>query len=741
MLDDQGNKVDPGPRRQPGPYLTKRFEPDPTFPRIFAETQRFSLGLPRSFLPMADGVTVLFLCSTSPTDDVLRLWRWSLIENQISLLVDPLSLQVPAQGSDSDVEAERRERMRERAHGITAFSSDPHGPDVVFCVNGEAFIVNYLSGAVKQISAPGYVIDPRISNGEIIAVVDKSLWLIGDNSQVLLQSCSEDETFGLPDYLAAEEFSRHRGFWWSPKGDQLLVQQVDNSSVDTWWIQPSDDPSEKPRPFKYPAAGRTNPKSRLVLVKTTGGSTEIDWRNDQYPYLTRVDWSESRGLLITLLDREQKELVVQSVSPALGHVKTLLTQRDEHWVEVISGSPTWAPLGLGDVVTTVDDIGANTRRLAIDNKPISPGEFIINSIVDVTDTGAVVTGFLDPTTQQVAKVNWLGELEMLSDAEGWSVASAGHGVVTVVQATPATEGLIVSALWGDGNACTLDLSAISKSEVGKQAKQTDNRQISVKRPRAAQSFEIVSGSPDPTFIVWPSGFTRGSGHLPIVLAPYGGPHGRRAINGSMRAFAADQWLADHGFAVLIIDGPGTPGRGPKIEKLVAGDLCHPTVNGQVAGLEFVLKQYEESLDPNRVGIHGWSFGGYLAAAALLFRPDVFKAAIAGAPVTDWALYDSAYSERYLGLPTGPTAPNYQLTSLINASEKLVRPLLLIHGLADDNVVFAHTLQLSKALLESGKQHQVLPLSGVTHMASAVAVAENLERLQADFFVEHLQRDG
>ena len=200
--------------------------------------------------------------------------------------------------------------------------------------------------------------------------------------------------------------------------------------------------------------------------------------------------------------------------------------------------------------------------------------------------------------------------------------------------------------------------------------------------------------------------------------------------------ASDQWLADQGFAVVVVDGRGTPGRGPAWERLIQADLALGILADQVSALAALGDELPD-LDRTRVGIVGWSFGGYLAALAVLERPDIFCCAVAGAPVTEWRLYDTAYTERYLGDPN--TAPEaYDQSSLLTRAHKLQRPLLLIHGLADDNVLAAHTLQFSSALLAAGRTHSVLPLSGVTHMTPQEIVAENLLRAEVDFFTTHLQ---
>jgi dipeptidyl-peptidase 4 len=224
--------------------------------------------------------------------------------------------------------------------------------------------------------------------------------------------------------------------------------------------------------------------------------------------------------------------------------------------------------------------------------------------------------------------------------------------------------------------------------------------------------------------------------LPVLLDPYGGPHGQMVV-GAHNMFLNSQWLADQGFAVLVADGRGTPGRGPAWDRAVRDDFIGATLEDQVDALHAAAAQYPD-LDLGRVAIRGWSYGGYLSALAVLKRPDVFHAAVVGAPVTEWRLYDTAYTERYLGHPD-ERPEVYNANSLLpEAGEggwawaEQHRPLLLIHGLADDNVVVANTLRLSSALLAAGRAHEVLPLSGVTHFTPQEIVAENLLKLQVDF---------
>jgi dipeptidyl-peptidase-4 len=216
------------------------------------------------------------------------------------------------------------------------------------------------------------------------------------------------------------------------------------------------------------------------------------------------------------------------------------------------------------------------------------------------------------------------------------------------------------------------------------------------------------------------------------MDPYGGPH-HASVTHHQGSFREAQWFADQGFAVVVVDGRGTPGS-PSWERAVLHDFAGPVLEDQIIGLHAAAHSFPD-LDLERVAIRGWSFGGYLSALAVIDRPDVFRAAIAGAPVTDWRLYDTGYTERYLGIPDDDVPESleaYERSSLLGRAPALTRPLQIIHGLADDNVFVAHTLQLSRVLTEHGRPHEVVPLSGITHMATQEDVAENLLLLQVDF---------
>jgi dipeptidyl-peptidase-4 len=227
---------------------------------------------------------------------------------------------------------------------------------------------------------------------------------------------------------------------------------------------------------------------------------------------------------------------------------------------------------------------------------------------------------------------------------------------------------------------------------------------------------------------------RSGDRWPILMCPYGGP-GAQMVMEDRRFWLEAQWRADQGWAVVVADGRGTPGRAPSWVRRVHLDLATGVLEDQVTALEGAAAAVD-ALDTSRVGIYGWSFGGYLSALAVLRRPDVFHAAVAGAPVTEWRLYDTYYTEKYLGHPDENPAV-YDASSILDDAPNLERPLMLIHGLVDDNVFVAHTLRLSQRLLAAGRSHTLLPLSSMTHMASGEEVAEHLAELQMRFLADNL----
>lgn len=715
-----------------------------SFPRQYARTQRFTLGEPRDVSVSATGDRVVFLRSRGGDDPANCLWvadvttgpdgTRSLAER---LVVDPVALLADAPETLADLPAEeraRRERRREGAGGITAYAGDAGLRMAAFTVGGRLFSVDLATAQITEVAVPGPVFDPRPDpTGARVAFVHAgALWVAGVNgsehARVVAGERTTDTdshtdtvattvTWGAAEFIAAEEMQRMRGFWWAPEGDRVAVTRVDTAPVQDWYIADPADPASPARRISYPAAGTANAEVRLYVcaLDPDVAAVEVVWDRADLPYLADVAWTTA-GLLVTLQSRDQTRLVIARADTATGALEVLATEVEPRWVDLVPGVPRLVPGAPADEESTAALVWAaeraGTRVLLRAGRTVSRPDQVVRAVVAADAERVIYTA--NPLHDATGIEIWVHQPERepvrISPAGAVCAATAG-GDTLVVRTATLTE---PQATW--------EVRTCGGREIGTLENLAET-------PRVAARPQIFSTPRRSLAVAVLLPRDHDGQPLPVLMDPYGGPHAQRVLR-SHNAFATSQWFADQGFAVVVADGRGTPGRGTEFERAVKGDLAHPVLEDQIEALEHAAAA-TAALDLDRVAIRGWSFGGYLAALAVLARPDVFHAAIAGAPVTQWRLYDTHYTERYLGDPTADAAP-YERTSLLPLAGNLRRPLLLIHGLADDNVVAAHTLQLSRALLEAGRPHEVLPLVGVSHMTPQEVVAENLLRHQLAF---------
>ncbi|WP_033437863.1 S9 family peptidase [Saccharothrix sp. NRRL B-16314] len=675
-----------------------------SFPRQHARTQRFTLGAPRTFTVAPDGARVYFLRTATATSRANGLWAFDTATRSETLLVDPNTLLTDPEDLSPEERA-RRERTREQAAGIVGYATDGAVRQAVFALSGRLFVVGLATGDVRELPVPGAAIDPRLdpTGRKVGYVADGALHVVELESgadRVVAAPDGPDVTWGLAEFIAAEEMGRFRGYWFSPDGDRVLAARVDNAPVPRWHIADPANPDKPAAEIAYPAAGEAN---AVVGVSVFGADrVDVTWDRDAFPYLAAVSWSSHGKPLLQVQSRDQRHVRVLAVDVETGAVDVVADDTDPRWLEIVPGAPRWTP---GGELLRVLPIG-DANRLVVGDRPWTPDGFQVRSVLDVAEDGVLVTASTDdPTQTHVFLVTAEGPTR-LSTEDGVNSAARAGGVLLLVSSAMDRFGPKVTVSTG-GEIGTFAETPVLTPEV---------------RLLTVGERELR------TALLFPRDHVPGV-KLPVLLDPYGGPHSQRVVS-ARNAYLTSQWLADQGFAVLVADGRGTPGRGPVWEREIAFDFADATLQDQVDALHAVAA-VEPDLDLTRVGIRGWSYGGYLAALAVLRRPDVFHAGIAGAPVTDWRLYDTHYTERYLGHPAEKPEV-YDANSLIADAPKLERPLMIVHGLADDNVVAAHTLRLSSALLAAGRPHTVLPLSGVTHMTPQEQVAENLLLLQVDF---------
>jgi dipeptidyl-peptidase-4 len=694
-----------------------------SFPRECARSLNYTLGAPRSFRVSADGRRVFFLRSPSGFERRLDLWQIDFTAAgptgpEESLVISAGDLRDAGSKNIVDPAAElsRRERVREAASGITSYSIDETGEHVAFSLGGDIY-VHYLLEARTLIASLGTASDVKLSpDGTRIAFVsDRELYIAGLGDEQLLAPvrisppATKSISWGVPDFIAAEEIRRQDGYWWAPDSQSVVFVRVDESRVVEWHISNPVNPSIPSRPVRYPQAGTPNAELSVFWWRGTSELAEVKWNSNDFPYIIAVKWNKNEPTLV-VQDRRQKSLVVLCIDPGSFETFCVYEETDPLWVELIEGVPFWDSRS-----ALVDAPDAETRRLRVSNLFISPESLEIRRVIGQSASGAYVY-LASPQGDARETHVWVsdrGEHFPLSRSEGVFNAELGGDTVVV---------------YGTRLSNRPHTAEIVRLKDG----------ANVRLPIRNVSAEI-SNRPQPQFrrskirkldyaVLYPNKY-RFDRPLPVLMDPYGGPWFQRCVKSSL-SYTVSQWFADQGFAVIVADGRGTPGRGRTWEKAVAGDLITKILEDQLAALDDALAA-GAPLDRNKVAIRGWSFGGSLAALAVLLCPERFHAAVAGAPVSDWRFYDTHYAERYLGDP-GTNKDNFDRCSAVFFASRLQRPLLLIHGLNDDNVVFAHTLRLSEALFEAGKEHYVLPLTQITHMAASENAAEHILNLQLKF---------
>lgn len=688
-----------------------------SYPRLAARTLRFTLGIPRNITVSPDGQTVRFIRTPDGVTRTGQLWEHDVASGTESLLVDPEALLGEGGEQLSAEERSRRERSRESAGGLVGYDVDETGRWACFALSGQLWALHLGAQAVTALPSVGAVIDPQLDpTGRLIAYASggalRVIGVDGEGERALVSPESPGEVWGQAEFIAAEEMDRFRGFWWAPDGQSMLVERFDDSAVQIWHIADPEHPERPAVEQRYPAAGTPNADVTLWHIDLNGDRTEIQWDRNSFEYLGRVSWNRHGVPVVQVLSRDQKTSQILTVDVATGATTVVRELADAAWVE-LSSAPRFAADGS---LVTVEDVDG-WRRVLRDGAAISPDGWQVRGIIDVFADSVLATASDYPTEVQVVRFGFDGTATAVTEG------AAIHGAVT---GGPTTV-IVRSGLEVVGTTVMAHREGTLPSRI---------RVVSEPAPHEPVVNLLVAGEHQiRTAVLFPRDHQPGSQRLPVLMDPYGGPHAQRVL-ASARAFLEAQWLADQGFCVIVADGRGTPGRGHAWERAVLHDFAGVTLDDQVDALAAVAAEYPNDVDISRVGITGWSYGGYLSALAVLKRPDIFHAAVAGAPVTEWRLYDTCYTERYLGDPT--TQPDvYDANSLLPLAAGLERPLMLIHGLADDNVVAAHTLQLSSALLAAGRPHTVLPLSGVTHMTPQETVAENLKLLQVNFLKEHL----
>jgi len=698
-------------------------------------------------------------------------------------------------------EKARRERAREGGTGIVGYSSDDDGNRIVFTINGRLFLTDIdwndetgapephtreLAGEWLDEDPAMYtpVLNPRIApDGEHVLYTTGSYLMLvdiggelGDRITAVYGVSVEDEDgnpaentwkIGLAEFVAGEEMDRYDGFWWSPDSRHVLFESFDTADEPTWYISDPADPEKPAAGRRYPRALTRNADVYLTVITLAfdendryagiTGNADVDWDREAYEYVAAVNWRRGHDPLVLVQTRRQTrdqvlEVAVAADGAALGATRVLEEHANDQWIDLIHGTPAYTPDGR--LVCPLNDMAADTNRLTVDGRPFTPAGWNVRAVLDVTDDDVLAVVQRAPEIATEVPRAWAGsdaasDAESLfggHDARSFDVVSIDYnGTITPVTTEPGQwtasrgeRGIVVSGR--DMRSARAQMRHIlgeqSATISSTAAKPGFAPNVTFTRLGEHQLYTaIIAPSPSSPYAH--------ADKLPVLMKPYGGP-GFQQVVASQSFYWEGQWWADQGFLVVTADGRGTTGRGPSWDREIFEDMKDVTLADQIEAVNALPEAVSRlNADGRRPGVPapdldkvcmiGWSYGGFLSALAVLDAPNVFKAACAGAPPTDWTLYDTHYTERYLGLDPDV----YRRNGIVQDAPGLVRPLMLIHGFADDNVTIAHSLRLSQALMAAGRPHTFLPLTGITHMTNDETVAENLLTLQRDFLRDAL----
>ncbi len=695
-----------------------------------------------------DGSRVTFLRGKDSDRNRLDLWEYDIASGQTRLLVDS-SVVLPGEEVLSDEEKARRERQRIAAlSGIVDYQWSPDGKALLFPLGGELYFYDLAKtgkDAVRKLtSGGGFATDPKISpkGGFVSFIRDRNLWVIAlaDGREVQLTRDGSDTIGnGVAEFVADEEMDRHTGYWWAPDDSAIAFARIDETPVPLvkrYEVYPDRTEVVEQR---YPAAGDANVLVQLGVIAPKASATPqwIDLGTEKDIYLARVDWRDPQRLTFQRQARDQKTLDLIETTLATGKQRTLVAETSKTWVPLHNalrflkdGRFLWSSERDGfEHLYLVSENGTSLSQL-------TRGDWVVDSLLAVDEGNglAYVSGTRDGAAETHVYAVPLtgGEPRLLTPAAGVHTASFARNASVFVDS------------WSSDT--TLPQIELFKADGTKLATLLENDAVDAGHPYAKYlaahqptTFGTLTAADGKTplhySLIKPAGFDPKKKY-PVVVFVYGGPAAQtvtRAWPGRSDAFF-NQYLAQQGYVVFSLDNRGTPRRGAAFGGALYGKQGTVEVDDQLRGVEWLKAQ--SFVDAKRIGVHGWSNGGYMTLMLLAKHSEAYACGVAGAPVTDWALYDTHYTERYMDLPKA-NAAGYREASVFTHLGGLRSKLLLIHGMADDNVLFTNSTKLMSELQKRGTPFELMTYPGAKHGLRGSDLLHRY-RLTEDFFARCLK---
>lgn len=716
-----------------------------TVERLFSDPPLFT-GLPQNPQFTPDGAHVAYLKTAADDRQRLDLWRVDLASGEHACWVNGASLdEHSGQAADTAAEQAERERRRQFARGITSFRFSPDGRHLLLPVAGTAFLLNVADDSLRAITPPGTrQTDMRFSpdSSRVSYVRDGNLYcceLAGDREVALTADGGGTVSNGLADFIAQEEMHRFEGYWWSPDCRYLAFTRVDESPIAVSQRFEINAEEVTTVAQHYPFAGGPNADVRLLVIEMASGNMrEIAYRQEDGDYLTRVNWLNDR-LAVQRQSRDQRTLSLHAFDPRTGDGERLLTETADTWVN------------LHDNLHPLPDAGAEsgTRFLWTSERSghsqlyvyrsgelhaLTSGSGRINRVLWADGQRALVSGWQESATEQhlfqVPLAND-GQPRRLTAAPGWhelTVSRDGRRALDRFSSLDVPARLDLLTLNGGPDA-PAEASVLIEERIdhrhpyGAHVEAHRTPQLGTLTAEDGQLLHYRLTRPDDPLP---------AGGCPVIVYVYGGPGVQRVRNDWPPLLL--QLLQQHGYGVLELDNRGTGNRDPGFEAAIHRRLGGAEVRDQVVGARFLAGL--DWVDAQRIGVFGHSYGGYMTLMCLMQAAEHFKAGVAVAPVTDWRLYDTHYTERYLETPEANPA-GYRDSNVLSHAAKLTGKLLLIHGMADDNVLFTHSTKLMRALQAGNRPFEMMAYPGSKHALQEPDVSIHRFNLLLDFFGRHL----
>ena len=701
------------------PALADKLTPE----RVFADP---SLSGPtaKGVALSPDGKRVTYLKAKPEAANVQDLWAADVKGGEPYRLIDSAALSSGAKEL-SEAEKARRERARVSSRGIVEYSWDKQGRFILVPLDGDLYLDSVADGKVSRLTeTPGDEVDAKVSpkGGFVSYVRDQNLYikpLAGGPERALTTEGKDALSFGTAEFIAQEEMDRFTGYWWSPNEALIAYTRVDESTVD---VVPRADIGPGGATVveqRYPRAGRPNAVVDLFVQDVASGKTvQIDLGADKDIYVARVAWSaDGKTLYVQRQTRDQKTLELIAYDPATGTGKTILTETDAHWLEL---NDDFTPLKDGTFLWSSEKSGyKHLYHHAADGKliaQVTTGDWPMADLegVDEARKVAIFTASIDtPIERRVYEVSYAkppqgknGQPKALTPAGGWwtaKVAAAG-GAFAGSYSDPKTPPQ--TALY-DG--------------AGKRVRWIEENKLAEGHPY----WPYASTLPVPEYgvlkaadgeilhyeILKPTNFDPAKKY-PAIVSVYGGPHAQTVAK-SWQSVRERPYLED-GYVIFKLDNRGSTNRSAKFKRALDRRMGTVEVEDQLVGAKFVKTL--PYVDPDKLGVMGWSYGGFMTLM-LMTAPDTpFKAGAAGAPPTAWQLYDTHYTEQFMGKPD-ENKDGYANSDVIGRLKNLKpNSLLLLHGMADDNVIFENSTRLIAAMQKAAIPFEMMLYPGERHSA-------------------------